>query len=265
MNGKSKAFCAVLVFVLAAALIASLAVTAFNKNELFTDEKPSISSGYIKNASAYVESKGYSPSEFTPELLKLLEKHPESEAFVLGYPDHKDKQRSPNMKEYRNCESVPLLIQWDTRWGYAPYGNGIVGLDGCGPTCLSMVSLYYLQDMKLSPDYIAKFASDNGYYKDGVGTKWDLFTEGGSELGLDINELPLDQNVMKNSLDDGNSLILSLGPGDFTEKGHFIVVTDYGDGGFTVNDPNSYENSEKMWSYERLSPQIKNLWSVNKA
>ena len=28
----------------------------------------------------------------------------------------------------------------------------------------------------------------------------------------------------------------------------------------TVNDPNSPDNSAKHWTYDRLSPQISNLW-----
>lgn len=70
---------------------------------------------------------------------------------------------------------------------------------------------------------------------------------------------------MKNALDDGAVLILALGPGDFTSSGHFIVVTGYTDGGFSVNDPNSRENSSRLWSYGRLASQISNLWSLSAA
>lgn len=35
---------------------------------------------------------------------------------------------------------IPALIQWDERWGYAPYGSEtIIAVSGCGPTALSMV------------------------------------------------------------------------------------------------------------------------------
>ena len=32
---------------------------------------------------------------------------------------------------------------------------------------------------------------------------------------------------------------------------------------FRVNDPNRRANSEKLWSYETLEPQIRNLWAIS--
>ena len=49
-------------------------------------------------------------------------------------------------------------------------------------------------------------------------------------------------------------------PGDFTTKGHFIVIVG-AEEGFRVNDPNSRIRSNQLWSYERLSTQIGNLWA----
>lgn len=61
---------------------------------------------------------------------------------------------------------------------------------------------------------------------------------------------------------NGVVLILALGPGDFTSSGHFVVVSGHTVEGFVVNDPNSIENSGRIWSYERLEGQISNLWSL---
>lgn len=33
------------------------------------------------------------------------------------------------------------------------------------------------------------------------------------------------------------------------------------EGKFVINDPNSTENSERLWSYDELKGQIKNLWA----
>ena len=53
-----------------------------------------------------------------------------------------------------------------------------------------------------------------------------------------------------------------MGAGDFTSTGHYIVITGLKDGMFVVNDPNSVENSEMLWSYERIEDQIRNLWVI---
>lgn len=253
-----------IILVIAVSFLITYKVVCGNSNEPESPLAVTAGQNVIDKVQKYASEHNYSMRDYPARLLTLLENHPESEDFVLQYPKHKEETSNPDMKEYKNCSNVPLFIQWDQRWGYASYGDGIVGLDGCGPTCLSMVAVYYLQDIKLSPDYVADFAYRRGYYKNGVGSTWDLFTKGGTKLGLSVRELPLDESVMKNALQQGDSIILSVGEGDFTTKGHFIVITGYTDEGFKVNDPNSYKNSEKLWSYERLSPQIKNLWSVNK-
>lgn len=211
----------------------------------------------------YAIEHGYSEEDYPEKLITLMKKEPESQDFVLAYPKKAGKRSKVHLGKI-DYDKVPLFIQWDTRWGYAPYGNGVVGLDGCGPTCLSMAAVYFTHDKSMTPDYIASYSAENGYYQDGVGTVWSLFTEGAKDLGLNVRELSLERKAMINALDDEKIILCSVGPGDFTAKGHFILIVGYEDDGFIVNDPNSYNNSEKLWSYSKLSPQIKNLWAVSK-
>ena len=166
-----------------------------------------------------------------------------------------------DLSEHLGSETVPLFFQWDERWGTTIYGSDVMEVTGCGPTCLSMVLVHLLQDATFTPRYVADFAEDNDYYAKGSGSKWALISEGGETLGLDVTELPLDENRMKKNLELGNPIICIMGPGDFTTAGHFIVLTGVKENKFVVNDPNSKENSERLWSYEEISGQIKNLWA----
>lgn len=34
---------------------------------------------------------------------------------------------------------IPLLLQWDERWGYSVYGDNMIAVNGCGPTAVAMV------------------------------------------------------------------------------------------------------------------------------
>ena len=68
---------------------------------------------------------------------------------------------------------------------------------------------------------------------------------------------------MTNALENGNPVILAMGEGDFTTTGHYIVLTGLENGFFKVNDPNSVENSRKLWSYEQLEGQIRNIWEIS--
>ncbi len=194
------------------------------------------------------------------ELIELLERNPDTKDFVLNYPLKKNLTPSVDLSEYKNSKSVPLLFQWDERWGYTEYGNEIMGLSGCGPTCLSMVCVYLLNDTKYTPRYVADFAQRNGYCVPGSGSAWTLISQGGQELGLDITEIPLDGNRIIRNLEAGNPIICVMGPGDFTTTGHFIVMTGYVDGKIKVNDPNSPTRSEMLWDFDDIKGQIRNLW-----
>ena len=115
----------------------------------------------------------------------------------------------------------------------------------------------------MNPLSVAEFAEKNGYYARGYGSSWTLISEGAGKLGLTATELPLVKKKITNALEAGNPVILSLGKGDFTYKGHYIVLTGVTEEGFQVNDPNSVENSKKPWTYEQLEKQIRNIWEIS--
>lgn len=232
------------------------------------DESVLDSEDYDKSAREiikdYADENNLCVEDYPQSLVDLLDRNRETKDFVLSYPKEKDKRHKIIMKEYKHCSSVPLFMQWDKRWGYKQYGDDIAGLTGCGPTCLSMVSVYLLQNTKYSPDYMLDWAIKNGYCIEGGGSSWSLISEGGEKLGLDVTELPLDKQRIIDNLKAGNPIICVMGPGDFTKKGHFIVMTGYENGKIKINDPNSYNNSNKEWKYDDIYKQIKNLWAIRK-
>lgn len=216
---------------------------------------------YSQTDSRYAEI--YENKDALPEdMVQAVCRNPEIIDFAVGYLTS-DGTGSGEITKDDLTGSVPLFIQWDSRWGYVPYGDNVIGLSGCGPTCLSMVTVYLTGDTKYSPDYIADFAAKQGYYEDNSGTTWSLFTEGCEKFGLQAEELPLNYTSMVNALEDDKPIICSMNPGDFTAVGHFIVIKDIEDGKFIINDPNSRSRSSRPWSYEELEWQIRNLWEFS--
>ena len=209
---------------------------------------------------AFAEAHDLPISAWPEELLHLMEQNPETEEFVRNFPLMKGDILPIDLEDLENAEEVPLLLQWDERWGYGEYGDSVMGLSGCGPTCLSMVCLYLLEEEMYDPWYIAQFSMENGYCEPGAGSTWTLISEGGVRLGLDVVEIPLDEERLIRNLEVGNPVICVMGPGDFTSTGHFIVMTGYADGEIRINDPNSLRHSEKSWKYEDIKDQIRNLW-----
>ncbi len=107
-------------------------------------------------------------------------------------------------------------------------------------------------------------AEDNGFYVEGSGSSWDLMNSGAGIIGLVYNKVSFERESILNWLSSGNPIICSMGPGDFTTTGHFIVLsgTD-GNGNVIVNDPNSIANSSKTWDIDKIMSQMRNLWGYS--
>lgn len=200
-----------------------------------------------------------SPDRFPDDVAALAARNPEALDFALAYPDIRDTAPAETVDE-AECGVFPVLLQWDTRWGCEPYGTSILAVSGCGPTALSVVACGLTGDASLSPTAIARWAQGQGY-ADASGTSWDLMRTGCEQLGLSAQELPLTQDAVFGALADGQPIICSVRPGDFTTVGHFIVLTGVQDGLIRIVDPNSAVRSQTLWEYDRLAPQIKNLWA----
>lgn len=204
------------------------------------------------------------PDRYPQELLALAVRNPEALDFVLDYPQKKDAPAAKEVGAVTRGE-FPALLQWDEGWGYQTYGDGLLALTGCGPTVLSMVVCGLTGDNQVTPWEVAQYADQAGWYVKGAGSSWDLMREGCLHYGLEAEELPLDRRRLVRALEAGRPVICSVGPGDFTTSGHFILLTGVEDGQFRLNDPNRPSNSGKLWDFDTLAPQIRNLWAYSPA
>ena len=163
-------------------------------------------------------------------------------------------------------ENYPLFLQWDIRWGYMLYGNtgGNMGSSGCGPACLSMAIFYLTGNRECTPDVVAQYSMDNGYYIAGSGTAWSLLYDYPKLYNLNSYSLGKNEATMKAELDKGNILICSVREGNFTTGGHFILIYGYDEHGFKVNDPKCVYRSRLSWTYSQIKNDIKQTWSIGK-
>ena len=251
---KRKIIAAVL---LIAAVVA--AVVAINWRDIsFYLRDPSETERAVK---AYADANGARFRDYPESLIDLLERNPETEEFVLRYPFREELPREQITVE----DGVPLLMQWDPRWGYQKYGSDVLGITGCGPTCLAMAGYYVTGDESFNPAELAAFAQKNGYYSEGNGSSWTLISEGGVKLGLQVKEIPLVKKKIMDHLEAGNPIICIMGPGDFTDDGQFVVLTEAEEDMVKVLTPNSRTLSENLWSFAQIESQIQNLWVCKRA
>ena len=81
---------------------------------------------------AYIQSE---TTKYPQALRELVQKNPETLDFVYDYPINSTLTPEIDLSAEASGGTVPLLLQWDERWGYRSYGSGLIGYTGCGPTC----------------------------------------------------------------------------------------------------------------------------------
>lgn len=244
----------------AVATVESTTANVGTARVLTDDEKEMLrNSEKYKNIMAHKE-------DYPEYLIDDLEMNPEILDFVADYLTTEPVGHG-GLTAAEKKAAHPLFVQWDKRWGYAPYGESCMAISACGPTALAMVGYSLTRNTQIDPFNVAQYAMQNGHYVNGVGTAWTLMTEGAEHYGLVVtSQSRYTEAQLKEALENGGMIILSVGTGDFTvHSGHFIVLYGYKNGKFQLNDPFSYTNSSKLWDYETLSKQTKNTWIYYKA
>lgn len=200
------------------------------------------------------------------KLLKLASKDDKAVLFVRYFPDKYPAATGEPYTDEITPGTVPLLQQWDGRWGYTVYSSTAFALTGCGPTCLSMVYMGLTGDASLTPYEMGKLAAENGYMTEFDGTDQTFLSAYAPSLGLDCQQVSIDSSSLQSALQQGKVVICNVGPGDFTENGHYLVITGLTDSGeVTINDPFSSVNSSKTWDIGTILSQTKLLYAYSKA
>ena len=185
-------------------------------------------------------------------------------AGATGGTSSSDAPQSTPMSAWHAGE-VPNLYQRDPAWAQASYAGDSFSESGCGPTCLSMVYVALTGRTDRSPVDMGALSERLGCATSD-GTAWLFMTEGAAEVGLTAEELPAEEAAVRRALASGSPVICSVGPGDFTTIGHFIVLSGIDQNGrLIVHDPNSPERSGKTWDFDTVLSQCRNLWAYTSA
>lgn len=197
-------------------------------------------------------------------VISLIDQNDETVDFVRNYSEKHLNEPAKAIDEKEVESGIPLLLQWDERWGYMSYGKGTIANCGCGPTCVSMVITGMTGDLTVTPYAVAQYSEQHGLIDENDNTYWQLMVDMPEEYGIKVEETSLNESQVVQELGEGHPIICSMGPGDFTDAGHFIVLTDYQDGMVSVCDPFSIEKSRRNWKYEEIEEQIIQMWIYEK-
>lgn len=199
-------------------------------------------------------------SGYPKDIVELLKKNEETIDFVENFVENKNSPPAEVVSDDLKKGEIPQLLQWDERWGHVSYGTGYIASCGCGPTALAMVVSGLTGKASVTPAAVAKYSEKKGYIDENNNTYWELMSKGVKHWGITCFGGDVSEEFVAKELKAGHPIICSMGPGDFTDKGHFIVLTKYKNGKVKVNDPFSQKNSDKIWKYSKIKDQIKSLW-----
>ena len=203
------------------------------------------------------------------KIFMLAANEPAAASYVRHWPD-RYPQESPASDDATPNEdsgtSVPRLYQWDERWGYTVYSGTAFGITGCCPTALAMVYQALSHDTSVTPYDVAMLARNNGYETESEGTDASFLVHMAGDLGMACTELSPAATNLRTTLNAGHPLIINVGPGDFTENGHFIVATGLDSSGkVIINDPYSAVRSSKTWDVDTLVSQARSFYAYTYA
>ena len=223
----------VLLAVAALAALPALLRAALPERELVPVES---AEPVVYTLESYAAAHGYKLSDYPEALVELYEKNPDARRFVLEYPEKKDLDP----------------------------GN-FMARSGCGPTALSMAIIGLTGNTDADPWTLAQYAEEHHYNVPDNGTSWAFIPEAGAAFGLRSQVLAAGESSIRQELESGRLVLCCVGPGDFTDTGHFLLVTGMENGMYRVHDPNSPTNTAQLWTYDRIVSQIRGLWSLWRA
>ena len=201
-----------------------------------------------------------------PYVIEHAEGNPNVIHFLYMWGQH---TQSPDTFEYTDEEreaAIPLLMQWDYRWGFPTYGGGPAGLTACAPTCMAMIGFGLTGDESINPRSMYEYSAASGFWVSGQGTSWSIVTNAFPKHPIYCTQISVTQDAVAYELSQGHPVLINVGIGKFSAVGHFMVLAGVAeDGTFILNDPNNLENSSKTWSWGDLSTEITAAWSYSYA
>ncbi len=155
---------------------------------------------------------------------------------------------------------VPIVAytQNDPSWANYLYGGvDPMASHGCGPTVLA-IGVSSLSDQNLTPVQAADWSTQNSYHYPDSGSVHALIPDGATNFGLKVEILSsVSEDIAKMIFLQDKIIVFLMGPGDFTDGGHFIIAYGYApDGTIYIHDPASPERSSKTWPISTLVSQV---------
>ena len=132
-----------------------------------------------------------------------------------------------------------------------------VATSGCGAVCVSMVISYLTGNVEQTPDTLFLRAVRLGEYA-GSGLSHEALSMLLEENGVQSEWIANDAASIERALREGKPVVAHMGPGTFTNGGHYVVLRGFSDDGqVLVNDPASPERSAEAYPLQLFVRQAR--------
>ena len=173
----------------------------------------------------------------------------------------------PSLTELKEIDSKEVLTggiipvvyynQGGAAWADQPYGDDDIGHYGCGPVTMSM-AVSSMGGWDSDPVQMAQWSAEHGYWAKGGGSYLSIIEGTATAYGLTASSLvERTPQAVRETLLSGNLLVALMGPGHFTQGGHFILLRGVTlSGMILVADPNSEERSLMEWDPQLILDEL---------
>lgn len=204
----------------------------------------------------------------------LLPSHEQGDASRIGETHDLEEEGETSYMAMLGTAMGPMLYyhQGDSRWGdYLYGGSDPIKYYGCGPTVMAML-VNAFTDEQVTPVEMADWCSENRCHASKSGSYHSIVTKTLTAFGLQVESAAgADRDTAAELLSSGHVLVALMGKGQFTNGGHFILITQLlENGNVHIADCNSYENTNMEWDLEQVLSELNRardsgspLWAVS--
>lgn len=199
-------------------------------------------------------------------LIDLAIAEPEAIEFVAGSVDADGSTQAYGATVPQG--EYPLLYAFDTRWGYLPYADGILGVTGSGPVALSMASMGLSGKTTYDPSTIAQSISNAKLASGTTGMDDSFLVNHAADAGLVATIVESSSDGIYSPLAESQPVVIKLkaDSGVGSNYAHWALVTRLNsDNSITVYDPTSAIASSHSWSLGAIASRCDTAYMLSAA
>ena len=143
------------------------------------------------------------------------------------------------------------------------YIGGPLGTKGCCPTSLAMLYAGLSGRTDMSPYIVSLLATESELCDAQAGTHGEFVGYFCERVGLEWADVTTIDEAAS-YLNSGWLLVCNLGAGEFTDLGHYVLITGWSgyDGDVHVNDPYTTSVNERPWPLVTIFYECNSTYAV---